>query len=247
VPRRCLQIKSSDLALCHTAQVGKRQDARDRIERRIIELGRAHLVTEGAAGLSLRAVARDLGMVSSAVYRYVASRDELLTLLLVDAYTELADEVERARETAGDSWRAQLAAMATAARRWAVGRPASWALLYGSPVPGYHAPREQTVGPGTRVVGSLLEVVAAGVAAGDIPEPELTVPQELSADLAGIRTEFAVTLDDAVTARCLVVWSAVVGAISLEVFGQYGQDTFGDPAAAFDTQVDVLTDMLGHG
>jgi AcrR family transcriptional regulator len=227
--------------------VGKRQDARDRIERRIIELGRQHLVTEGAGGLSLRAIARDLGMVSSAVYRYVGSRDELLTLLLVDAYTELADEVERARESAGESWRAQLREMATAARRWAVSRPASWALLYGSPVPGYHAPRERTVGPGTRVVGSLLAVVAGGVAAGDIPAPKLDVSQELSADLAAVRAEFAVTLDDAVTAKCLVVWSSLVGAISLEVFGQYGQDTFGDPAAAFDTQVRVLTDLLGQG
>ncbi|HYJ54499.1 MAG TPA: TetR/AcrR family transcriptional regulator, partial [Mycobacterium sp.] len=104
--------------------MGKRQDSRDRIERRIVELGKGHLVTEGAAGLSLRAIARDLGMVSSAVYRYVASRDELLTLLLVDAYTELADSVERAREAAGDSWRQQLAEMARAARRWAVQQPA---------------------------------------------------------------------------------------------------------------------------
>ena len=93
-----------------------RQDSRERIERRIVELGRRHLVTDGAAGLSLRAIARDLGMVSSAVYRYVASRDELLTLLLVDAYTELADAVEAAQRAAGTDWRAQLAALAHAAR-----------------------------------------------------------------------------------------------------------------------------------
>ena len=76
--------------------MGKRQESREKIEAQIIELGRRHLVTEGAAGLSLRAIARDLGMVSSAVYRYVASRDDLLTLLLVDAYSELADAVDRA-------------------------------------------------------------------------------------------------------------------------------------------------------
>ena len=74
--------------------MGKRQESRDRIEREIVEIGRRHLVTDGAAGLSVRAIARDLGMVSSAVYRYVASRDDLLTLLLVDAYTELADAVD---------------------------------------------------------------------------------------------------------------------------------------------------------
>src|SRR4029079_4389701 len=128
--------------------MGKRQDTRHRIEGQIIELGRRHLVTEGAAGLSLRAIARDLGMVSSALYRSVASRDDLLTLLLVDAYSELADEVDRAA-AAGGPWRDQLLAMANAVRAWAVDQPARWALLYGSPGPGYHAARarQRRTGP----------------------------------------------------------------------------------------------------
>ena len=163
----------------------------------IIELGRRHLVTEGAAGLSLRAIARDLGMVSSAVYRYVASRDDLLTLLLVDAYSELADAVDRARAAAGGSWRDQLLAMARAARQWAVDQPASWALLYGSPVPGYHAPRERTVGPGTRVVGALFDAIAAGIAAGDIPSDQCccgtTVVVGLRPTAGGVRLSPATT------------------------------------------------------
>jgi AcrR family transcriptional regulator len=224
--------------------VGKRQDSRDRIEQRIVELGRRHLVTEGAAGLSLRAIARDLGMVSSAVYRYVASRDELLTLLLVDAYTDLADSVERARDAAHGSWREQLGEMARAARGWALQQPASWALLYGSPVPGYQAPRNQTVGPGTRVVGALFSVVAAGVSAGDIPDPETSAPQALSRDFDGLRAEFEFAVGDTVVAKCVVLWVTLVGAISLEVFGQYGPDTFTDPAALFDTQLDLVAEML---
>ena len=148
--------------------MGKRQDTRDRIEREIVELGRRHLITDGAAGLSVRAIARELGMVSSAVYRYVASRDDLLTLLLVDAYTELADAVERAGEADG-TWRERLLRMAHAARAWAVAQPASWALLYGSPVPGYHAPAELTVGPGTRMIGTLFGAIASGIATGEIP------------------------------------------------------------------------------
>ncbi|PRC50666.1 TetR family transcriptional regulator, partial [Mycobacterium sp. ITM-2017-0098] len=94
-----------------------------------------------------------LGMVSSAVYRYVGSRDELLTLLLVDAYTELAEAVERARDAAADRGNLVPPSPGRAARSWAVEKPAGWALLYGSPVPGYHAPRDKTVEPGTRVVG----------------------------------------------------------------------------------------------
>jgi AcrR family transcriptional regulator len=223
--------------------MGKRQDARDRIERQIVELGRRHLVAEGAAGLSLRAIARDLGMVSSAVYRYVASRDELLTLLLVDAYSELADAVDDARATKV-SWRDQVHAMAHAARGWAVEHPAGWALLYGSPVPGYRAPAERTVGPGTRVVGALFDAVAAGIAAGEISKTEVAVTQPLSSDFDGVRTEFGFAGDDSAVAKCFLLWAGLVGAIGMEVFGQYGSDTLTDPAAAFDLQTRLLIEML---
>jgi AcrR family transcriptional regulator len=225
--------------------MGKRQESREKIKAQIIELGRRHLVTEGAAGLSLRAIARDLGMVSSAVYRYVASRDDLLTLLLVDAYSELADAVDDAAAD-GEPWRDQLLAMARAARAWAVDQPARWALLYGSPVPGYHAPRERTVGPGTRVVGALFDAVGAGIAAGEISPSNVVVAQPLSSDFDRIREEFAFAGDDAAVAKCFLVWATLVGAISLEVFGQYGADTLTEPAAVFDTQVRLLIETLSR-
>jgi AcrR family transcriptional regulator len=225
--------------------MGIRQESRERIEARIVELGRRHLVSEGAAGLSLRAIARDLGMVSSAVYRYVASRDELLTLLLVDAYTELADAVERAAAATGGPWRDRLLAMAHAARTWAVDQPASWALLYGSPVPGYHAPRERTIGPGTRVVGALFDAVASGIAASDIPASNIAAGQPLSSDFDRIREEFDFKGDDSAVLKCFALWAGLVGAISLEVFGQYGADTLTEPRAAFDAHVRLLVDMLG--
>jgi AcrR family transcriptional regulator len=244
--------------------MGKRQESRERIERDIIAIGRRHLVTEGAAGLSVRAIARDLGMVSSAVYRYVASRDDLLTLLLIDAYTELADAVDRAQQPTPGSWADQVLAIARAARQWAVDQPACWALLYGSPVPGYHAPAELTVGPGTRVVGALFGAVASGIDAGDVAVgrseatrgmhsvgrseatrgmhsvPNIQAAQPMSADFDVIRAEFAFTGDDATVLKCFLLWAALVGAISLEVFGQYGADTLSDPAAVFDHQIELL-------
>jgi AcrR family transcriptional regulator len=223
--------------------MGKRQESREKLEAQIIDLGRRHLVTEGAAGLSLRAIARDLGMVSSAVYRYVASRDDLLTLLLIDAYSELADAVDAAAATGGP-WREQLLAMAHAARAWAIDQPARWALLYGSPVPGYHAPRERTVGPGTRVVGALFGAVGAGIAAGDITQSDVAAAQPLSMDYDLVRAEFDFKGDDAAVGKCFLVWAGLVGAISLEVFGQYGADTLSEPRLVFDTQVRLLIDML---
>jgi AcrR family transcriptional regulator len=226
--------------------MGKRQETREKIERQIIELGRLHLVTQGAAGLSLRAIARDLGKVSSAVYRYVASRDELLTLLLVDAYSELADAVDRAGAATAGSWRDQLLAMAHAARAWAIDQPARWSMLYGSPVPGYHAPRERTVGPGTRVVGALFAAIGAGIATGDVPQTNVPAAQPLSSDFDRLREEFAFDGDDAAVAKCFLLWAGLVGAISLEVFGQYGADTLTEPGEVFDIQVRLLIDMLSE-
>ncbi|UVO14297.1 TetR/AcrR family transcriptional regulator [Mycobacterium sp. SVM_VP21] len=223
--------------------MGKRQESRERIEAQIIEVGRRHLRTHGAAGLSLRAVARDVGMVSSAVYRYVGSRDELITLLLVDAYSDLADAVDRARASA--SWREDIVAIAHAVRDWALAQPAGWALLYGSPVPGYHAPAEQTVAPGTRVVGAFFEAIAAGVAAGDIASGNSVAAQPLSADFERLRQEFDFPGDDAVVAKCFLLWAALVGAVSLEVFGGYGEDTLSAPRVVFDIQLGLLLDVLG--
>lgn len=220
--------------------MGVRQDSRVRMEARIVEVGRRHLSTDGPAGLSLRAIARDLGVVSSAVYRYVNSRDDLLTLLLVDAYSDLASRVD---EGAVGPWRERILRMAHAARDWAVSEPARWALLYGSPVPGYRAPAERTTGPGTRVVGALFAAVAAGVAAGEI-DGDGVVPEPLSTDFDGLRAEFEISIGDGAVAKTVTLWAGLVGAISLEVFGQYGADTFTDPAQIFDLHIRGLIDVL---
>jgi AcrR family transcriptional regulator len=232
--------------LCQTDRVGKRQETREQIEARIVALGRQQLVNRGAAGLSVRAIARELGMVSSAVYRYVSSRDELLTLLLVDAYSDLADSVDRARETVGDLWSDDVMAIARATRQWAVAHPARWALLYGSPVPGYHAPPERTVAVGTRVVVAFFDAVASGIATGDIRLTEAVAPQPMSSDFERIRHEFGFPGDDQVVAKCFLLWAGVLGAISLEVFGQYGADTLTEPETLFDAQLRLLVDVLGQ-
>jgi len=169
-----------------------------------------------------------------------------LTLLLVDAYSDLADTVERARETVGELWSDDVIAIARATRRWAVAHPACWALLYGSPVPGYHAPPERTVAVGTRVVAALFDAVAAGIATGDIRLTNDLAPQPMPSDFERIRHEFGFPGDDQVLAKCFLLWAGVLGAISLEVFGQYGADTLTDPEAIFDTQVRLLVDVLAQ-
>ncbi|MFE0749577.1 TetR/AcrR family transcriptional regulator [Gordonia sp. NPDC058843] len=205
----------------------------------IRRLGREHLTTYGAAGLSLRAVARDMGVVSSAVYRYVPSRDELLTMLVVEAYTDIADAVDAAVDAIDPSRRRErLATAAATARAWALTDPARWALLYGSPVPGYSAPGDRTIGPGTRIPVRLLGECAAahheGLLRPDLPSPT----PEVTADMDAIRDEFALDTPAAVLAAATTLWAVLVGAISLETFGQYGADTFAHPEQLFRLQIE---------
>ena len=136
-----------------------RQRARAELTREIKEAARRQLAETGAPQLSLRAVARELGLVSSALYRYFPSRDDLLTALIIDAYDSLGEAAEAAAAANGTAgprsgWRA----VCHAIRDWARANPHEYALIYGSPVPGYQAPRD-TVGPAARVPLALGQLV----------------------------------------------------------------------------------------
>ncbi|MGX7723019.1 TetR/AcrR family transcriptional regulator [Rhodococcus sp. 5G237] len=213
----------------------------------ILRIGREHLGTHGAAALSLRAVARDLGVVSSAVYRYVSSRDELLTLLVVDAYDELGDKVDRAVDAADPSdHRERFLTLGRAVRSWALAEPARYGLLYGSPVPGYAAPAERTTAPGIRVVLRLARIVDEAYAAGVLDDTAAASPPEsLGEPLGRIRDEFSLTAPDSVLARGLWVWPSLFGSVSFEVFGQYGPDTFPDREVLFEHHLALLAQTVG--
>src|SRR3954447_22097408 len=158
---------------------GVRERARADITSEIVRAGRDQLGTDGAAALSLRAVARELGMVSSAGDRYVANRDELLTLLIIEAYDALGAAVEEAAApAAGRSPAARFVAAGRAVRTWAVANPHQYALLYGSPVPGYEAPQD-TIGPASRVTLALVGIVADAHRDGVLQAP-MAVPTALS-------------------------------------------------------------------
>lgn len=228
-----------------------RAERRADLERRILEVGGQHLVDHGAAGLSLRAVTRDLGMVSSAVYRYVANRDELLTLLLVEAYTDLADAVDAAVDDAADRpWDEKVVRAGLAFRAWAVGDPSRYALLYGSPVPGYSAPAERTSGPGTRVPIRFARLVGEGARAGEVGRRGAVPVRRgpLADDLRGVAAEIGLDEGPDVVGRALLLWSTLVGATSLEVFGQYGREGLADPAALLEHELRLtLAVVRGEG
>ncbi|WP_144661129.1 TetR/AcrR family transcriptional regulator [Paenarthrobacter nicotinovorans] len=215
----------------------------------IVRIGREHLAVHGAAALSLRAVARDLGVVSSAVYRYVQNRDELLTLLLIDGYNELGDQVDAAVAAVPEAdFPGQFRALGRAVRQWAIREPASYALLFGSPVPGYQAPGERTTVPGTRVIFRLVGIFDAAQRAGTLNAevgPDVVIPPALAADLDAIRSELNLEVPESSLARGVLAWTSIFGAISFEVFGQYGPDTFKARDELFEHQLAVLEGVAG--
>jgi AcrR family transcriptional regulator len=200
---------------------GRSARARARVEliEEIKAAARRQVAQSGAASLSLRAVARELGMVSSALYRYFPSRDELLTALIIDAYEAVAEAAEAAVASAGEGVEARWSALAGAVRAWALTHPHDYALVYGSPVPGYSAPGE-TVPAAARVGLAALGVVAAGVASGEVrPTARAPLAPAVAADLARLGGWAAPGVTDEVLGRALYVWAQLLGTISLELFG----------------------------
>lgn len=231
---------------------GPRALARERTMKRIVELGNAQLVAHGVAGLSVREIARGLGMVSSAIYRYVSSRDDLLTLLIVDAFVDLADTVDAAiaevEGAAGADPRARLLALGDAMCGWALAHPERWTLLYGTPVRDYAAPAETTNADGTRVMRAVLRIAAdaeqqdrlAGTAARD----SAGLAPEVVALLEHHLEEFGIDAAPATTFAALTAWSSLVGAISAHVFGQLGPDAAAIGERILDAQVRTLADLI---
>jgi len=208
-------------------------------------VAREHLATDGA-DLSLRSVARELGMVSSAVYRYFESRDALLTALIIDAYDDLGEVTERA-ETAvrRTDLRGRWLATCHAIRDWSRANPAEYGLLYGTPVPGYSAP-EDTIGPATRTVVVMTAILRDGHDRGLLsPLPHERLPAATRADLEGVGAlpGFA-GVPPALLARGMGAWAALFGLVSFELFGRL-TNAVHDYDAWFDYQLRLLTRELG--
>jgi AcrR family transcriptional regulator len=224
-----------------------RDRARAELTEEIKAVARRHLAEQGSAALSLRAVAREVGMVSSAVYRYFPSRDDLLTALIVDAYNAVGAAAEDAlaanhRRTARARW----LAAGEAIRAWALAHPHEYALIYGSPVPGYSAPPD-TIDPAARVALALLNIVVDGVASGEITGSDATaVPRVVHADFAELRATVTPGVSDAVLSRTLLAWSQLLGSISLEMFGHL-HNVIHDYDAYFTFQLKRTADFLVTG
>ncbi|MEJ3657154.1 TetR/AcrR family transcriptional regulator [Actinomycetes bacterium KLBMP 9759] len=225
---------------------GTRARVRAELTKEIAEVARRHLASDGAAALSLRAVAREMGMASSAVYRYFPSRDDLLTTLIVEAYDAIGEAAERAVAAApDDDLRARWRAICRATREWALAHPHEYALVYGSPVPGYAAP-QATIGPAGRVGLLLTALIADGVADGTIDPLGSPTGSDatLNPDVAAGVGLTSAGPGSSLAARAVTAWISLFGLISFELFG-HTHNVVEDHERFFTDATDRLADLVG--
>ena len=184
------------------------------------------IATAGASALSLNAIAKQMGMSGPALYRYFAGRDELITELITDAYRSLADTFRAAAGSGAD-----LAALARALRGWALDDPQRYFLIYGTPVPGYHAPDGVTA-IASEIMTTLLDACAA------LPSDGPATP--FDAHLERHRGWAAGhPAPPAALRRALACWTRLHGVLSLELAGHFTGMGF-DPAQLFAAELDDL-------
>lgn len=209
---------------------GSREQSRARTTAAILAAAREEIAARGGGGLSMRAVAREVGMVSSAVYRYFPTREALLTAMIIESYEGLAAALGDVRARRPDlRW----VALGRALRSWALARPHEFQLIYGTPVPGYVAPPETV--PAAAAVAAPFLVTAKGVEVAPFARPALIRQMTEVAEVADSTGEAA--------AAVLAELAALVGIVTLELGGHLVGSA--DPAdrlfaALLSRQVDTL-------
>lgn len=210
-------------------------------------VARRHMTEQGTASISLRAIARDLDMTAPALYRYFPSLDDLITALVLDAFNGLADAMEAASHSLpADHYGDRLMAVMQAYRDWALAHPTDFQLIYGNPIPGYHAPGEITVPAAARSLVVVVEIMAAAVAAGQFKSPEniTDLPATVVNHMRHISQRDGYPVPPDVLYVAARGWSRGHGVIMLEMFEHFSPVT-GDVDAFYRHELRELIESSG--
>lgn len=209
----------------------------------IKQTARRLMAQHGSAGISLRAIAGEMGVVPSALYRYYASRDDLLTALIVDAFHAQAAAMEASYEAHHAAPPLErMVAIGGAYRMWALENRPDFLLIYGTPIPDYSAPAEITVPAASATFDPILRSIRACVDAGAVTLTALPAENLRAAFEAVAEAQGYPQRADIVYAG-FTLWMHTHGMVILEVFGHLG--SFGDPEALFRQQMVDLLRGLG--
>jgi AcrR family transcriptional regulator len=218
-----------------------RARVRSELTEEIKAVARRRLAADGA-NLSLRGVARDLGMVPSSLYRYFPSRDDLLTALILEGYEALGTAARQAESAiARTDLRGRWLAVGHGVRDWALAHPTEYGLLYGSPVPGYSAPAD-TVEPASAVI-FLLAGIAMSAGPAGMP-PAAPLPDPVRTEMRRLIDQQGGGLSEELLERVFASWTHLFGLVSFEVFGRM-QDMIEARREYFDHQMGLMADLAG--
>ncbi|MDD5369474.1 MAG: TetR/AcrR family transcriptional regulator [Anaerolineaceae bacterium] len=199
----------------------KKTDQHPNLSAAIKETAWKQIAGSGAPSLSLRAIARELGITAPAIYNYFPDRDALVTALITDAFTSLGATLTHAIQGAAISEHTQkLTTLGLAYRQWALTYPQRYQLIFGTPIPGYHAPDDITTPAAAWALEPLIDTLQASLIAGKLRRDQMAErTPELTAMLAAW-SRFANDSDVDVLYAALVIWSRVHGLVSLEIGNQ---------------------------
>lgn len=205
----------------------------------IKSIARAQMAENGTAALSLRAIATQMGMSAPSLYNYYPDRDALITALIVDAFNALADALIAARDSHADAHAVdRLIAVLMAYRGWAMDNPTEFQLIYGTPIPHYHAPREVTVPAVVRgfvVIVGLVEELLHSDRFMACP-PYDVIPDAVRANLESMIRRDGYPVSPMAVYLGIVGWTQLHGLIALEAY-HHLQAVVGDTEAHYYAQV----------
>ncbi|MCX5206153.1 TetR/AcrR family transcriptional regulator [Streptomyces sp. NBC_00237] len=226
---------------------GRRERLRAETTAEIKKVALELMASGGPDAITLRAIAREMGMTANAIYGYFATRDDLVTTLIRNVYTSLADTVDAAWDAAPAlDPAARIQAWARAFRNWALANPEGFRLIYGDPVPGYRPPEGGAAPEAAHRVCTGITALAA--AAWPYAEPRYADSDFAWSDfdpglLDKVRPAFP-ELPPAAVALALRIWSHLHGLVSLEIYGHLQTQAL-SPEKLFREELDQLVRSLG--
>jgi AcrR family transcriptional regulator len=217
-----------------------RRTSKSNLDERILSAAWDQIAREGAPALSLRAIARSLGIAAPSIYNYFSDRDALVTAMIVDAFISLAGAQETALNlTLAAVPPARLRALGMAYREWSVAHPQHYQLIFGTPIPFYQAPENITIPQATRALLPLMRVIQEIQTAGSLRAERLApLSPKLEAMLDAWKEESGGTGRE-VLYLSLVIWSRLHGLVSLEIGNQLPH-YLSDPSELFQRELDNI-------
>ena len=217
----------------------RREERHPNLQTAIKETAWQQTAELGATALSLRAIARNLGITAPSIYNYFPNRDALVTALIVDAYDSLADAQEAALESSlADNASERLYCLGVAYREWVMTYPQRYQLIFGTPLPNYHAPDDVTVPAATRALVPLIKVIQEINTANALRTERFSAmsPRLESMLRSWQKVEGGSDLETLYLA--LVIWGRLHGLVGLEIGKQF--PPFIDPAEIFQREMNNI-------